>query len=709
MAKVLKDIKLEKSYSSDNSNILDDFYIPVLSVAKKYCRLTGYFSTSSLAVAAEGISEIIENDGKIELITGFFTNKEDIIVAEEVLKDPSKFVKSIENTIDQFNDINDMYVKEAIKAFAWLLAKGLLDIKIALPKLKYKENYKSIFHQKIGIIEDAAGDSISFSGSINETGSGWVSNIENFKVFRSWEGGENKYFTEDKKTFLRFWNNLTDKIVSIPLSKALKEKMILLAPAKKEDIDLRILRKAYGKSRHVNREQIKLPTLRNYQSEAIESWVRNNQRGILEMATGTGKTVVGIKAIEKFFTDKEKGITLVLAPTNEICSQWHEKIEIFIKPDQNILVGSKHSTWKKMVEKSLHDYEKGRSNKLIFISTYESLSNLFKILNEYNLSSTLLIGDEVHSFGSTERSKVLSNENFDKKILSRLGLSATPERLFDEVGNEAVSNFFGGTIYRFTIGDAIKNKILSPYEYHLNVIDMDREEYKLYIQITKKIGKSFHFSKENSDYLTILTNQRAKLIKASLNKIKEVEKIIKELHLENDTRHTLIFCIDSNQLNKVINTLNKYRITYSKITGEESYSDRSSILEGFSRGNIDVLLSMKILDEGIDIPEIKNAIIMSSSRSPREYIQRRGRVLRKPDYPKLAKIYDFLTIPPDIDHDEEDIFEIEKQIVRKEILRIFEFAKYSRNWRDIFNNDLLDRMIKKYKLSEMYNLLVDNK
>lgn len=709
-SKNLKDLKLESSYSTDKSNLLKEFYIPVLSRAKEYYRITGYFSAASFAAAAKGISELVENKGSIKLITGFFTNKKDILAAEEARKNPEKILAEISKIVEEFGKVKDVFVRESIKAFAWLIANGQLEIKIAVPAAKYKDQYESIFHQKIGIIKDKLDNKLSFSGSINETGAAWLSNIENFKVFREWDKNEKGYFESDKDTFFRLWNNLSENVSVLDLDDAIKKKLILLAPSDKQDINLDILR---GNSDiEINKNNQKFPVLRVYQNKALEEWTRKSFRGILEMATGTGKTLIGIKAIENFFSLESKGVCVVVTPTNEICKSWSEKINNLIKNDMTIMIGKDNPKWRKATSNCLHDFSKDRVKKVVFISTYDSLNALSELLIKFSCYPIFLLADEVHSFGAEKRVGFLKNENISPLTKYRLGLSATPERLYDDEGNEAINSFFDGIIFKYTLGEAIKDKVLANYLYYVKVVEMDSKEYSDYLRITKRIAKAYHLSKDsaNNDYYNILITQRARIIKSSMNKKDKFEEILNKLIIEKDIKYTLVFCVDSEQLDSMSSLLEKYKIIYSKVTGLETTDERERILSEFAKGNIEVVLSIKILDEGVDIPEVKNAIILSSSRNPREYIQRRGRVLRRPkDYEKIAKIYDFLVVPKIEGSSADTMFELEKNIIRKELARMFEFVKFSKNASEIFRDNALMKTIKSYNLGDMYTLLSDKK
>lgn len=703
----LKDIKLKSVYSSEDVDILKDFYIPVLSISKEYNRITGFFSSDSLAVAAKGITGLIKNNGTMKLVTGVFSKKEDAIVAEDAITNPDKIVKEIEENFDM-DHIENAFIKETLKAFGWMLAKGFLEIKLALPKKDHISNFPALFHQKIGIIKDIDNNEISFSGSINETGIGWQKNIEEFKVFRSWHDDEQNYFKSDKIRFFQLWSNLSKKVEVIPLPQAIKEKLIRISPKNIEELDFNLLDGEFPLEIGIKKPKVKETKLRGYQQKALSAWFENHFRGIIEMATGTGKTYIGFSAIKRLFDDIKKGVVIVSSPTIEICGQWESKIEDFTEYDTLILISSKETKWEGMLENSLHDYEKNRLDRLILITTYDSLANVCKLIFSYKNLEIFLIADEVHSFGSEERRKILQNKEFEHKIKYRLGLSATPERMYDEKGTDVIKNFFGNIIFTYTIGDAIKDGILCPYNYYLNIVEMTNREFRDYFEISKKLARQIHYinDKNEDSILTLLLNKRALIIKNSENKILSLRDSLEKLFIENNIKYTFIFCIDTQQLNEVKKILEKFQIYYSQITGAENSDERKKILKEFESGNIDVLLSMKILDEGIDIPNAKNAIILASSTNPREYIQRRGRVLRKlENKDKIANIIDYIVAPPLSRNLKEEFFKMERNIVKKELTRSFEFVKYSNNKMDIFTNKPVEKLIAKYDISDIYKIL----
>jgi hypothetical protein len=288
-----KKLKIKSAYDSTEDDILNLFYIPVLSYAKEYWRLCGFFSSSSLAVAAKGISKLIENNGKMKIVTSPKLTKEDVEAILEGYKQKEKIIEK--KLLMELSDFESEIIKDHVRALAWMVANGKLEIKIVI--IKDKETpldqetleKKGIFHQKVGILKDSEGNMISFSGSINETATGWLENIEEFKVFRSWEVGELPYLSADIEKFKKFWSKGTKEVEVMSLPMAVEKKLIQLAP---RDIkELKLIEKIQKETL-----QPKLK-LRDYQEIALKNWIANGYKGIIEIATGGGKTYIGIKCI----------------------------------------------------------------------------------------------------------------------------------------------------------------------------------------------------------------------------------------------------------------------------------------------------------------------------------------------------------------------------------------------------------------------------
>ncbi|MEA4956491.1 hypothetical protein SDC9_17790 [bioreactor metagenome] len=251
----LNDLDMKHKYDSDVDNIINDFYIPVLSESCKYYRLSGFFSSSVLAVVARGMENFIKNDGKMYLICSALLPEKDIKVIEENVKNNSNVLENY--LIKSLDDIEKGFVEDHVSALAWMLEKGNLKIKIAI----VSDKGAGMFHQKVGILEDIEKNSISFSGSNNETASGLLYNIEDFKVFRNWEKGEKDYFEDDHDAFCKYWNDLgkQTKVLDLPDAVAQEQEA---TPTK---VDIRLVKRNNSKAvRHGNVVYMKWLTFKNF-------------------------------------------------------------------------------------------------------------------------------------------------------------------------------------------------------------------------------------------------------------------------------------------------------------------------------------------------------------------------------------------------------------------------------------------------------------
>ncbi|KZX10675.1 DEAD/DEAH box helicase family protein [Methanobrevibacter filiformis] len=665
---VLEDINIKIKYDSDKDDMISDFYIPVLSNSQKYCRLSGFFSSSSLATVARGMENFIKNNGKMYLICSAILSKEDISIIEETNENPSKILESY--LINSLDDIEDEFIKDHVAALGWMLANNNLEIKIAIVSEK-----GGMFHQKVGILEDDEGNAISFSGSNNETANGLKYNVEDFKVFKNWDNGQKEYFEQDYESFNNYWNGLSERTKVINLPEAIAEKIIEIAPNHIDEINLN----NYS-SKPVNDvntdEKI---VLRDYQKEAIENWWENGKKGILEMATGTGKTLTALSCFSKIFHENENLITVIACPQSHLIDQWIKDVKKFYK-GQIIVASSKNHKWKTQIKNliinSILDIEKN----FVIVTTHKTLSSVYFIENiKKSKAKLLLIVDEVHGIGSLKQLKAL-----DDSYNYRLGLSATPERWFDNEGTNYIMKYFGGVVFEFNIGDALNTinsgtgeYYLTPYIYKPILVDLNSEEFELYEYLTAGIANILNSEKKDRSKLDSYCFKRQGILN---NAEEKYEKLIGILDENKNIKDLIVFC-SPQQIDKVQKILNDKKITQHKFTNAEKvrkeekyggFTERDYLIKKFEDGSYKALVAMKCLDEGVDIPSARNAIIMSSTSNPREHVQRRGRILRHFQGKKEAIIYDMLVFP-------DDGSEISSKIIKKEAERYREFAINAKN------------------------------
>ena len=462
---------------------------------------------------------------------------------------------------------------------------------------------------------------------------------------------------------------------------------------------------------------------RDYQIQAFENWKANKQKGLFAMATGTGKTITSLNCLLEIYKRLGYYKALILVPTITLVEQWEKECAKFNFTNV-IKVCSKYSGWQtslaniRMLELSNPDNKQS----YVIISTYASFirpANFIE-LNQFPKNKLLLIADEAHNMGSGLIAKRLN----DIKYLRRIGLSATPERQFDEEGNARLMEFFGcNRVYTFeySMAEAIRNKALCKYYYYPHLVELTSEEMLQYIELSKKIAKIINREDDDSrEILKRLLLKRKQIIHKAENKKSIFEDILKE-HQEKtgSLKYTLVYVPEGNQLDDqgadvfdtteqikddedTIHLINEYtrivrdvdsHIVVRQFTSEST--DRDIMLADFAKGNIDVLTSMKCLDEGVDVPRSELAIFCASTGNPRQFIQRRGRVLRINDDKRFAIIHDLVVIPQ-INFDP-DCYELEKSLVSAEINRVRDFALLSENCNDTLN--ALDDVLNQYQIS----------
>ncbi len=660
----LKDINIKKTYSSENDDILHDFYIPTLQNSIEYNRLTSYFSSKSIALSALGIIGLIKNKGIMKLIMSTKLEKDDYEILSKNMNELEEFIGNKIN--NEINEMKNDFIKSHIFALGWMLKNNKIQIKIAITK-------SGIFHQKVGILKDSNNNFVSFSGSVNETIGGWLSNIEEFKVFNNWDYGQKEYLLDDIKKFDDYWNNKINEIIVINLPIAIKKKLIEISPI---DIDSISFTNIY---KTIKKDFIKSYELKpfEYQIDAINEWEKNKYKGILEMATGTGKTFTSLFALKKYLNDNN-GIYLIVicCPYQHLVDQWEESINnVFINIELIKCYDSKHKWYDKLNEMLQSLIFNKKSLGFVITTTATGSDDLFLTLINTPKVNKIVICDEVHNIGSE------NNQNFLKiNSIAKLGLSATPIRNYDEEGNKKINDYFGSSIYILDIKKAIDMNFLVPYNYFIYFCELDDEEYSRYKIISKKIAQLYNKNNLDEEKLSKLLIERARISSSANNKIDILNNILSEL---KDFNNLLVFTAENPIFfNKTLNILIDNGLSVLKITSDINKNERLGIIKKHEDKDINCILSMRCVDEGVDIPSADKAIILSSSTNYKQYVQRRGRVLRKDKkgLKKSADIYDILVIPPSFEDD------CDKKIFERELKRIIEFASSSTNYFQIINN-----------------------
>jgi len=694
---------LERKYKNQsNVRIGRDFIQPCLKECKKYRRGTGTFSSSAFKSYINAIDHFIDDDIKIEILC---SPKIDFPLYETLKncnsdKDRDDIIQELTNNIAKIaagfkDNPKDQDYRSLL--IAYLITNKKLEIKIAQP-LNYKAiqtydssaindedpdmddvNTRAMYHIKYGYFEFEGNIKVAFEGSVNETDTAFNMNSEKATVFRSWEPKDTERMEdiindldidwngENKDIKLYEIDDETLKVISEHVHKYTNGKR----PTKKIDNPVNPPK---------NKKNDSGIELRDYQKTALLNWENNNLKGILAMATGTGKTLTAIHAVLRFKEKYPGGFVFIVVPKQDLARQW---IDVFSQIDMTIIPAFENKgKWLDSLKSACIEasYEKTNGACIIsvvntFISpSFKGILDLFELIKEKN---HLLIADECHYFNDE-----IQINKLPAFINCRLGLSATPYDQFEQTKDKQfLENYFGDIVFKYSLKQAIDSGRLTPYKYYVVDIHLNEEETEEYLELSKKIAAAYHYAdKEPKDALLA---KRSRLVADAEEKLTKLQVISQE----KKEPYNLIYCGDSTdgeldpikQINKVTKIFNDSGWNISQITfTEKKPEDRLRIIDNFERGSIDVLASIRILDEGIDLPCCRKAYILSSRRSSREHIQRRGRVLRTfGEEKKYAEIYDF-AITSTADNKPST-----RTLIKNELERVFRFSDDAMNKEEI--------------------------
>ncbi|ATD31156.1 hypothetical protein BHM04_08120 [Macrococcus sp. IME1552] len=638
---MLSSLNFKYTYRSNEDKLYNDFYLPCLQNSIKFDRAAGYFTSGSLKLIAKGLEHFFDLDGKIRIICNPKLLKEDLeaiqngyLIKEEIIE--QSIFREYKLTKDRIED-------NTLEIISILIYLGKLDFKIAFAK----EN--AIYHEKFGIFTDSNGDSISFSGSANETYGGLSSNFEKIDV----------YFNKNDKhridnaidDFENLWNNNTKSIDVISLPNALKYELYNIG---KENFNNKFKQKS------------NVFTPRDYQKKAITEWFDNNNKGIFEMATGTGKTITSLLAGKELFENKKRLFTLIVVPFNHLIDQWLKDIKKITNTNVLNCSGSKKE-WTNKATNMIIDFNLELEDECIFITTYKTV--ISKEMEEILLNvkgESFVLFDECH-YITTNGFKSFPFNIFE----FRLGLSATPDRWWDEEGTSFLKKNIGDVIYTYDLDEAIRNNKLTEYKYIPKIVPFEEDEILKYNELTRKIIRTSNNDDEDKKKIEILLRQRANLISKAKNKLEIFREDFKKLD-KRELRHTIVYCAPG-QVNIITKIISDLDIRVSKFNSEVENIKRIKILDLFEKGEIQVLVAIKCLDEGVDIPMTKRAYFLSSTSNPREFVQRRGRILRLHKDKYFAELFDYIVLPVGLP--ESDF----KNIAVKELPRFAEFNRSAIN------------------------------
>lgn len=683
---MIERLNLKHVYSSSSDNLLSDFYNPVLECAAKYDRITGYFSPTVFSVCAKGLSSMFVNGGKMRLITSIEVDQktfESLNASNDLTTKIIEKYKIPDDPIELRTELEKNYYS----LFVSLLNLGVIELKIALTV-----SGSGILHEKIGIIHDKENMMLSFSGSNNETVYGWTQNIENFKVFPEWEESSKVYFKDDLNKFDKYWSGDSDKIIILTVDEALKQK-IFKSNEHSENVE-ELIEKIKLKERLGYNEPKQTRQLRDYQKLAIQHWEDQKFVSIFEMATGSGKTFTSLNALNHFKKTKGYLRCILVVPLVTLVEQWENEVRAMVDGVTIINATGANSVWKSDFRKISQSAMLGTDDDFILITTYSTFSTqTFRdLVNSYPKNELILLADEMHNLVTENNINTASSDKFKY----RLGLSATPTRLWKQNESSIVRELFGGKSFVYSLADAIKNKALVEYEYNVIPVHLSEEEFEEYLSLSKQASRLSHFAGDKSNgpnpLATILT-KRAIIKKQAENKFFALDQLIDRLKKRGDFHNALIYVDSNSSLTNVQLILTKKHIKSSKFTGEESLHRRNEVIKSLDRKQIEAIIAIKCLDEGVDIPSATIGIFLSNNTDPREYVQRLGRVLRRhePSNKQLAYVFDFIVLPPaSVDSGNSAA----RNLVKTEVKRIKFFEELAKNESEVREN--LGRILDMY-------------
>ena len=651
----LSALELSSHYRTGERDPVYGFYKLCLDSAVTYNRAVGYFRSSIFAIIGQPFLDFARRGGKARFICSPSITEEDAqAIASGYVQRNDVVEQAMSRDIDAL--LSDPAAGHGAKLLATFIKFGALDIKVAI-----RSGGNGIYHEKIGVFDDGKGHQVSFLGSANETWSAWHAdgNHESIEVFRSWLLADECRVKSHQKIFDQLWKGETPGVDTIDFPEAQHRKLLTVAAPGLDDPEI--------DPPHVtgSRRRRLLP----HQATAIELWEKAGRRGVFEHATGSGKTFTAIEVIKKHLAKGEP--TIVLVPSQLLHEQWKREILEEIPDAAVLMAGGGHVKWKKRGGLRSHT-SPGLGMNTVVVATMQTASTDAFINGIAQGDHLLIVADEIHQIGSPKNSLALAIRSG-----ASLGLSATPIRYGDPEGTPRIFDRFGPVIPpAITLQDAIAAGRLVNYEYFPHAVNLSDDESALWKKITKQISFELAKAKKKdgsgglTDKAKMLLIQRSRIAKKARVKTGLATGVIKKEYQEGQS--WLVYCEDSDQLDEMLSKLRDAGLKpleyHSNMSG-----DRVEALNWFKKYG-GVLVSIKCLDEGVDIPAVSHAFILASSQNPRQFIQRRGRVLRKSTGKDLAVIHDAIVVPVDPQSEGEQI-----SLLKAELLRALEFADSSLN------------------------------
>ncbi len=728
------DWSIDRDYKTGTDDEPLQFYLEGLANSSEFHLLLGYFSSAAINLLSIGFATFISKGGKMRMVINHLLSEKDKEVVERGLSsDDANKVFDLTDVVS-LGKVLDEYDIHFFECLAYLIAAKRIEIKIIKPK-----HSKGIAHYKSGVFSDGE-NRVGYKASCNFTLFGLSENLEELEAFLSWENGRsNKLIKKQLKIIDDYFSEkdtdvdyLAVRDIEVAIQnkfgdKSLDELIVQeeeLVKKKTSLISNRRLKQTIVKL-HDNIDKIKRSPrfpgnegARDYQVQAYENWLKNGHRGIFAMATGTGKTITSLNCLLNEYNKSENKIyhALILVPTITLVEQWEKEVRAL--NFQEVYKISSKIDWQNTVT-TLVSTAKRIPVSFIIICTYASfVKDKFQSLVQYLPEDTIFIADEGHNLASPTVAEKLNGF----RLLKRIGLSATPKRIYDLEGTAEMEQFFSDKepyTFSFSMEKAIRDRVLCQYYYYPHIIKLTEEEMAEYTTISNQLAKLYSYGQANTEKQGIIERlllKRKRIIHKASNKLPTTIEILRKQFVEKgNLKYTFVYVPEGETFEILededesvvenIRLINQYTREIAKIDEAilvnqfiSGMQDRDEILTQFQKGDIDVIASMKCLDEGVDIPRAETAIFCSSTGNPRQFIQRRGRILRKHRDKIFAIIHDLVVIP---DYKQEErgteTYNLEKGLVRKELERVMYFASLSKN--PFFTEDLFKDVCDFYNLN----------
>lgn len=701
------------------------FFFDALLQSKRFDLGLGYFSSTAINILSAGFAWFIYQGGEVRIIINDVLSKLD---QQAIEKGQNVQDLDIENDIIENIRLLTQTLSKQDKHFFNCLSYLISQKRIEFVATKPINNQGGIAHSKYGIFTDRDGNKVAFNGSANFSAYALTKNVECISCYKSWAESQNELerLTYFENLFNEAWNGESKNLQVIPIEKVNtyiqdhfpvksinelmeeERELMNLFPIPKEYVTKR-MEELYIETRHIPRFPF-IQGPREYQKQAYLNWKNNDYQGIFAMATGTGKTITSLNCILNEYRNSGEYHGIVLVPTLDLIEQWQKEISRF--NFGNIIEVSGRTNWREELTKLKNDYRWGLTSNYFIVTTYNSFTDpLFQKLLVPLQKDLILIADEAHNIGAPKVKAA-----FQKlAIKKRIALSATPTRTYDPEGTREIELLFNDSppyCYNFSMKEAIDKGFLTNYFYYPRIVELQEEEFEKYMQITRKLQRFFDSETKQLKKCTEVERLlllRKQVIHKAKNKLELFKCIINEVQEERELKYCFVYVPEGfgekedgekfpyiNEMVKTLYDVNPSVTSNTFIGGDNSRQDK---LKGFSEGKIDVLFAMKCLDEGVDIPRAEIGIFASSTGNPRQFIQRRGRLLRKAKGKQFAYIYDMVVIPHMKLSSDSEFYDIERSLVYGELTRVAYFASLSRNF--------YESKIALEEVSKHYNLDID--